>query len=118
MFSVSLCVSFCVSFSMKGSIPEEDAGRLYNTCAVFGPDGALLARHRKVGRGCAGLTAARESALRFPGPAPWYTHQTLDELAQVVIRGCLPADINCRLSLSILVKETPTGILIRMVLNI
>ena len=52
MFSVSLCVSFCVSFSTKGSIPEKDAGKLYNTCAVFGPDGTLLVKHRKVSRGC------------------------------------------------------------------
>lgn len=34
----------CVS----GSIPEEDEGRLYNTCAVFGPDGELILKHRKV----------------------------------------------------------------------
>ncbi|NXS53195.1 NIT2 amidase, partial [Brachypteracias leptosomus] len=30
------------------SIPEEDGGKLYNTCTVFGPDGAMLAKHRKV----------------------------------------------------------------------
>ena len=53
-----LSASLSVFLSTKGSIPEEDAGRLYNTCAVFGPDGALLVRHRKVGRGCAGLTAS------------------------------------------------------------
>lgn len=32
----------------SGSIPEEDEGRLYNTCAVFGPDGELILKHRKV----------------------------------------------------------------------
>lgn len=32
----------------SGSIPEEDEGRLYNTCAVFGPDGELIIKHRKV----------------------------------------------------------------------
>jgi len=31
-----------------GSIPEEDSGNLYNTCSVFGPDGKLLVKHRKV----------------------------------------------------------------------
>lgn len=31
-----------------GSIPEKEAGRLYNTCFVYGPDGRCLARHRKV----------------------------------------------------------------------
>ncbi|XP_075053106.1 omega-amidase NIT2-like, partial [Mixophyes fleayi] len=32
----------------KGSIPEEDSGKLYNTCTVFGPDGTLLVKHRKI----------------------------------------------------------------------
>lgn len=36
------------SLLFKGSIPEEDGGKLYNTCTVFGPDGAMLAKHRKV----------------------------------------------------------------------
>lgn len=31
-----------------GSMPEWDNGRLYNTCCVFGPDGKLMAKHRKV----------------------------------------------------------------------
>ncbi|NXA47220.1 NIT2 amidase, partial [Nothocercus julius] len=30
------------------SIPEEDGGKLYNTCTVFGPDGAMLAKYRKI----------------------------------------------------------------------
>lgn len=31
-----------------GSIPEKSAGNLYNTCLVYGRDGKLLGRHRKV----------------------------------------------------------------------
>jgi len=31
-----------------GSIPELDGERIYNTCLVLGPDGAIVARHRKV----------------------------------------------------------------------
>lgn len=31
-----------------GSIPEEDCGKLYNTCAVFNPEGEMIAKHRKV----------------------------------------------------------------------
>lgn len=31
-----------------GSIPEEDDGKLFNTCTVFGPDGQLILKHRKV----------------------------------------------------------------------
>lgn len=31
-----------------GSIPERSLGALYNTACVFGTDGVLLAKHRKV----------------------------------------------------------------------
>lgn len=31
-----------------GSIPELHQGRLFNTCFVFGPDGTLLGKHRKL----------------------------------------------------------------------
>ncbi|KAK6787263.1 hypothetical protein RDI58_015788 [Solanum bulbocastanum] len=31
-----------------GSIPEKDAGQLYNSCPVFGPNGELKAKHRKI----------------------------------------------------------------------
>ncbi|XP_059633197.1 omega-amidase, chloroplastic-like isoform X3 [Cornus florida] len=31
-----------------GSIPERSGDRLYNTCCVFGTDGKLLAKHRKI----------------------------------------------------------------------
>ncbi|PWA49826.1 omega-amidase, chloroplastic [Artemisia annua] len=31
-----------------GSVPELDGNRLYNTCCVFGPNGKLLGKHRKV----------------------------------------------------------------------
>ncbi|KAM8888125.1 omega-amidase NIT2 isoform 1-T1 [Synchiropus picturatus] len=35
-------------YLVGGSIPEEDGGKLYNSCTVFGPDGELLVKHRKV----------------------------------------------------------------------
>ncbi|XP_064377130.1 omega-amidase NIT2 isoform X1 [Dromaius novaehollandiae] len=38
----------CSIYLVGGSIPEEDGGKLYNTCTVFGPDGAMLAKHRKI----------------------------------------------------------------------
>jgi omega-amidase len=31
-----------------GSIPEEDGGKIYNTCLVFNPEGTVVAKHRKV----------------------------------------------------------------------
>ena len=35
-------------YLVGGSIPEVDAGKVYNTCVAFGPDGAMLAKHRKM----------------------------------------------------------------------
>lgn len=46
-----------VSSCDSGSIPEEEDGRLYNTCAVFGPDGEMILKHRKV-------TARRHGTLK------------------------------------------------------
>lgn len=40
----------CPGLQVGGSIPERaNGGRLYNTCLVYGRDGRLLGRHRKVG---------------------------------------------------------------------
>lgn len=36
-------------YVIGGSIPEKDSEKLYNTSTSFGPDGAMLAKHRKVG---------------------------------------------------------------------
>jgi omega-amidase len=35
-------------FLVAGSIPERRNGKLFNTCTVFGPDGLLIATHRKI----------------------------------------------------------------------
>ena len=35
-------------FLIGGSIPEEDDGKLYNTCTVYNPEGNMVAKHRKV----------------------------------------------------------------------
>lgn len=31
-----------------GSIPEKASGQVFNTCCVIGPDGGIMAKHRKV----------------------------------------------------------------------
>ncbi|XP_013922522.1 PREDICTED: omega-amidase NIT2 [Thamnophis sirtalis] len=38
----------CGIYLIGGSIPEDDAGKLYNTCTAFGPDGTMLAKYRKI----------------------------------------------------------------------
>lgn len=35
-------------FLIGGSIPENEDGKIYNTCTVFNPKGELIAKHRKV----------------------------------------------------------------------
>ena len=35
------------AYLVGGSIPEEEDGRIYNTCLVFSPEGELIAKHRK-----------------------------------------------------------------------
>lgn len=35
-------------FLIGGSIPEQDNGKLYNTCTVYNPNGDMIAKHRKV----------------------------------------------------------------------
>uniref|UniRef100_A0A3P8VF12 omega-amidase n=1 Tax=Cynoglossus semilaevis TaxID=244447 RepID=A0A3P8VF12_CYNSE len=35
-------------YLVGGSIPEEDGGKLYNSCPVFGPDGQMILKHRKI----------------------------------------------------------------------
>ncbi|KAM7388642.1 hypothetical protein PAMP_024803 [Pampus punctatissimus] len=37
-----------VTSCSPGSIPEEDDGKLYNSCTVYGPDGELILKHRKI----------------------------------------------------------------------
>jgi predicted amidohydrolase len=35
-------------YLIGGSIPEREGAALYNTCAIFDPNGTLIAKHRKV----------------------------------------------------------------------
>lgn len=53
-----------------GSIPEKEDGRIYNTCFIFGPDGTLLAKHRKTHLFDVDLKEGisfKESAVLSPG---------------------------------------------------
>lgn len=45
---LSQAAAACKVVLVAGSLPERSNGKLYNTCCVFGADGKLLAKHRKV----------------------------------------------------------------------
>ncbi|KAL5755613.1 hypothetical protein ACOSQ2_020359 [Xanthoceras sorbifolium] len=48
-FSLLSEVASCHGVTIVGgSMPEWNNGQLYNTCCVFGPDGQLKAKHRKI----------------------------------------------------------------------
>lgn len=59
-------------YLIGGSIPEAEEGRTYNTCFVYGPDGRMLGRQRKLNLfriATAGLVF-RESDTLSPGTGP------------------------------------------------
>ncbi len=43
------CVMYITKIAIHlGTIPERDGDKIYNTCPVFGPDGNMLGKYRKV----------------------------------------------------------------------
>uniref|UniRef100_A0A8C0P9Q8 Omega-amidase NIT2 n=1 Tax=Canis lupus familiaris TaxID=9615 RepID=A0A8C0P9Q8_CANLF len=68
----------CSVYLIGGSIPEEDAGKLYNTCAVFGPDGTLLVKYRKLTAEWASASATT-CALQSSRKSTRREHNTLGE---------------------------------------
>jgi omega-amidase len=57
-------------WNTSGSIPEREDSRLYNTSLSFGPDGQLLAKHRKIHLfdiDIPGKISFQESATLSPG---------------------------------------------------
>ncbi|XP_035227693.1 omega-amidase NIT2-like [Stegodyphus dumicola] len=45
---MQLCESNVHIYVSLGTFPESHQGKLYNTCLAFGPNGDVLAKHRKV----------------------------------------------------------------------
>lgn len=45
---MSRWASECGIYLIGGSVPETEEGKLYNTCFVFGRDGRVIAKHRKI----------------------------------------------------------------------
>ncbi|RXM98058.1 Omega-amidase NIT2 [Acipenser ruthenus] len=74
----------CGVYLIGGSIPEDDGGKLYNTCAVFGPDGNLLLKHRKIHLfdiDVPGKIRFQESETLSPGS----TFSTFDTRCQLLV---------------------------------
>ncbi|CAF1883535.1 unnamed protein product [Brassica napus] len=71
-----------------GSIPERVGDRLYNTCCVFGSDGELTAKHRKVLICC----ATQEPFNMTTGPLHWELLQRARATDnQLYVATCSPA---------------------------
>ncbi|CAN8025769.1 unnamed protein product [Ixodes persulcatus] len=45
---LSRCAEENKVYLVGGTLSERENGKLYNTCLVYGPDGSMLAKHRKV----------------------------------------------------------------------
>ncbi|KAM6528259.1 Omega-amidase nit3 [Fusarium falciforme] len=78
-------------YLVGGSIPEfsPDTGKHYNTCLVFGPDGKLLATHRKVHLfdiDIPGKVTFRESDVLSPGNK--VTLVDLPEYGKIAVAIC------------------------------
>lgn len=67
---------------LPGSIPEADGGKLFNTCSVFGPDGKLLVKHRKVSVCCRS-----------------YSVTLFCYFLVILLRECVGASVNMNMSL-------------------
>lgn len=57
-------------FIVGGSVPERDGHKVYNTCTVWGPQGNMIAKHRKIhlfDNNIPGSIVSRESDCLTPG---------------------------------------------------
>lgn len=76
-------------FLHGGSFPEEDQGKLYNTATVWGPDGELIAKHRKVhlfDMDIPGKVTFKESDVLTPGDS--FTTFQINEHFKVGLGVC------------------------------
>ncbi|KUK40956.1 MAG: Nitrilase/cyanide hydratase and apolipoprotein N-acyltransferase [Clostridia bacterium 62_21] len=69
-----------------GSLPERDGEHLFNSCFVYGPDGQLLARHRKLHLFDVALDnlAFRESATFAAGDTPTVVNTPLGKVGVAI----------------------------------
>lgn len=61
---LSRCAKENQVYLVGGTLTESDSGQLYNTCLVYGPDGTMLAKHRKH------TSSKSTSRARSPSPNP------------------------------------------------
>lgn len=61
---LSRCAKENQVYLVGGTLTESDSDQLYNTCLVYGPDGTMLAKHRKH------TSSKSTSRARSPSPNP------------------------------------------------
>lgn len=80
----------CGVFLVAGSIPERgESGKLFNTCTVWDPQGALIAKHRKChlfDMDIPGICTFKESSVLTPGDS--FTTFDVDENLKVGVGVC------------------------------
>ncbi|CAN8002876.1 unnamed protein product [Ixodes hexagonus] len=96
-------------YLVGGTITESVNGKLYNTCFVYGPDGSMLAKHRKIHLfdiDIPGKITFRESDFFTAGDRPTTFDTPFCKVGVGIcfdIRSALLADIYAQLGCSLLV---------------
>ncbi|KZV39510.1 Nitrilase/cyanide hydratase and apolipoprotein N-acyltransferase family protein, partial [Dorcoceras hygrometricum] len=73
-----------------GSVPERCGDRLYNTCCVFGPNGELLAKHRKLHMFDVYMTgdiSFKESSIFLAGEEPTIVNTDVGRIGIGICHG-------------------------------
>ncbi|KTG03630.1 hypothetical protein cypCar_00005424 [Cyprinus carpio] len=105
----------CGVYLVGGSIPEEDGGKLYNSCSVFGPDGKPIVKHRKgTGISSSVISGARMASQRQNDSSAGYQPLFKSFATDAIHVGSEPEQWNSRavvppISLSTTFKQQGPG---------
>lgn len=84
--ALSAAAARCGVWLFAGTVPELDDGCLYNTAVVYGPDGRLMAAHRKVHL----YTPLGEDKVFSAGRVPTVLH--VDGIGTIGLSTCFDGD--------------------------
>jgi omega-amidase len=88
-------------YLVGGSVPESAGGKLYNTSFIFGPDGGLIGKHRKVHLfdiDVAGGPSFRESDTLAPGDGVTVVDTELGKIGVAICFDVRFADMFSRMA--------------------